>query len=334
MNSQTVIWGCCDDRSEEDKFERCGQCDKAFHYNCLSQQDLRKNNKSSTWKCPTCTLGSRSNKRPALSPPESGGSGMARDDYRDMLRDILREERSEWMRELKSNLITPLTEDIKSMKEEIKCFRDSMEFINAKYEELKTETLVGKKAVSDIKEEHSVLRESIKNFDSRINHLEQQARLRNVEIQCLPEKKTENLLETVAKISEAIGCEVKPVNIERCSRIAKMNRSSDRPRSVIVQFDTRNSKDSFLASVFKYNKANPSNKLNTAHLGLGGVQKPIYVMEHLSASNKALHAATRLKAKQLGYKFVWVRDGKIFVRKTEESSFVVINSPETLEKLV
>ncbi|CAG9784798.1 unnamed protein product [Diatraea saccharalis] len=52
-----------------------------------------------------------------------------------------------------------------------------------------------------------------------------------------------------------------------------------------------------------------------------------------SPSNKALHAAARAKAKELSYKFVWVRDGRIFMRKSETSDFTHVRNGEVLEKL-
>ncbi|KAL4718051.1 hypothetical protein ACJJTC_018528 [Scirpophaga incertulas] len=64
-----------------------------------------------------------------------------------------------------------------------------------------------------------------------------------------------------------------------------------------------------------------------------GDKKPVYVSEHLTPESKSLHAASRLKAKQLNYKFVWVRDGKVFVRKTESSSFILIKDSLALDKL-
>ncbi|CAH0404537.1 unnamed protein product [Chilo suppressalis] len=46
-------------------------------------------------------------------------------------------------------------------------------------------------------------------------------------------------------------------------------------------------------------------QLNTAHLGYGGDKKSaVFVTEHLTPETKSLHAAARLKIKQLDYKFV------------------------------
>lgn len=96
-----------------------------------------------------------------------------------------------------------------------------------------------------------------------------------------------------------------------------------------------NVRDQLLASVKNYNKSKkPEDKLNTSHIGLSCEKKPIYVIEHLSPSNKALHAAARLRAKEKKYKYVWIRNGKIFVRKADHSDFIMIKDTSSLEKIV
>ena len=64
---------------------------------------------------------------------------------------------------------------------------------------------------------------------------------------------------------------------------------------------------------------------------MGGPRKSVYVSEHLSPANKSLHAAARLKAKELNYKFTWIRNGRIFVRKDESSEFILIRNTESLK---
>lgn len=118
-----------------------------------------------------------------------------------------------------------------------------------------------------------------------------------------------------------------------CTRIAKRDTSNPRPRSVLERSSPR-LRDTFLAACVNYNKANSKAKLNSSHLGIS-MDKPtqIYVTEHLSPENKALHAATRTRAKELGYKFVWTRNGRIFIKKDESSPAIVIGDREKLNLL-
>lgn len=153
-------------------------------------------------------------------------------------------------------------------------------------------------------------------------------------MQCIPEKKEENLIGILTKISNVIEYPLSTEKIANCNRIAKINAKNNRPRSIVVQFTTPRDRDNFLAAAVKFNKPKPTvEKLNTGHLGLSGAIQPIFIQEHLSPVNKALHAATRSAAKDKGYKHVWVRNGRIFLRKTDTSEYLVIKNMESLAKL-
>jgi hypothetical protein len=57
-------------------------------------------------------------------------------------------------------------------------------------------------------------------------------------------------------------------------------------------------------------------------------------VEHLSPECKMLHAETRKVAKAKGFKFVWTRYGKIYVRKDENSDAIHIKDTNSLKKIV
>lgn len=148
-----------------------------------------------------------------------------------------------------------------------------------------------------------------------------------------PKKKTEYLISIVKELGKTVSCEIKDENIIRISRAVKKNPENARPRSIIVEFNNINKRDQFLASTISYNRSNPSDKLNASHVGCNGSKLPIYVTEHLSPFNKSLHAAARQVAKEKGYKFVWIRNGRIFVRRNEQDRYIVIRDMSILGNL-
>ncbi|XP_046753158.1 uncharacterized protein LOC124416272 [Diprion similis] len=58
----------------------------------------------------------------------------------------------------------------------------------------------------------------------------------------------------------------------------------------------------------------------------------IYINEALTIANKSLLYHTKSFAHENNYKFVWVKDGKIFLRETEESRIIRIDSLTLLQK--
>lgn len=105
-------------------------------------------------------------------------------------------------------------------------------------------------------------------------------------------------------------------------------------QDLYVQLSCMRARQTLLANVIKFNKHKQiTEKLNTSHLGFTGVKKPVFVVEHLSPTNKHLHAAARQKSKELNYKYVWVRNGQIFMRKTDTTEYIVVRNMETLQNL-
>lgn len=103
----------------------------------------------------------------------------------------------------------------------------------------------------------------------------------------------------MAQLGRVIGYNVSEKDIAHVTRVAKADRSNPRPRAIVVQFTSPRIRDGYLAATVKFNKANPKDKLNTSHVGIGGETRPIYVTEHLSPANKSLHAAARARAKEI-----------------------------------
>ncbi|XP_047990719.1 uncharacterized protein LOC125229821 [Leguminivora glycinivorella] len=172
----------------------------------------------------------------------------------------------------------------------------------------------------------------VADLTTRLDITEQHNRASNIELHCIPEHRSENLLTVVKQIGRTIACEVTDQDIHLCTRVAKKNQESTRPRSVVVKFGSPRIRDQFLAQVVKFNKANPKEKLHTGHLGIGGDKKPVYVAEHLSPKNKSIQAAARQVKRDKGYK--WTQQGRVFLRKTETSEYICIKSLEDLQKIV
>ncbi|XP_075990333.1 uncharacterized protein LOC142985985 [Anticarsia gemmatalis] len=184
-----------------------------------------------------------------------------------------------------------------------------------------------------LKKENESLRIELNILSSRVRTMDQLSRSSNLELQCVPEHKSENLLNTVKQLGRVVNCPINDSDILYCSRVAKNNPKSSRPRTILVKLITPRLRDSLLASTIMYNKDHPKEKLNSSSLGIDDKKSAIYVSENLTMENKSLHAAARLRAKQLNYKYVWVRGGRIYVRKGPEFESVYIRNSDTLNKL-
>lgn len=270
---------------------------------------------------------------PPLSHPECV---ITREDVGDVVQETMRTQFEQMLSKINEVIIDTLNTKLKPLKDEMKDMISSMEHMNLQFEEVLKQYRIAQEDITFLKKENDFFRSTITDLTSRVNQLEQHSRNKNIELQCVPENKNENLIEMILKLGQAIGYTVNDTQILHCTRVSKMRRDVERPRSIIIELSTPRCRDEFLASALTFNKKNPKQKLNTSLLGLSGSINgtPIYISEHLSPSNKALHAATRVKAKQLKYKFVWIRNSRIYVRKNEESQFIWIKNTNDLDKIV
>ena len=279
---------------------------------------------------------SRGNKRQALSSPPQADPELklTQESVRQIVQDVMKIELEKMLSKVSANINDILNRELQPIRERIERMNDSMTFLNNQYEDLLKEHVTSKRNVVELQKENLSMKGTIGDLTGRLNHLEQQSRSNNIEIQCLPEKKQENLVQIVADLSKVIGCSVTEKDILHCTRVAKLNPNTNRPRSVVVQLSSPRVRDEYLAATINYNKSNPNNKINSAHLGYSGPKSPIFVSEHLSSVNKALHAAARIKAKEIGYQYVWIRSGRIFMRKDQAAEHVLVRTMDTLNKLV
>lgn len=231
-----------------------------------------------------------------------------------------------WYHKLESSLRSMIVDN----KEEI---LNSLNFLSNQYDDMQALIMSYKKDISDLKRENSELKTTVADLSSRVSLLENHTRECNVEVTCIPETRNECITSTIIQLSNAVSYSLQENDIVTCKRVAKINPSDQRPRAVIVKLRTTDQRDNLLAAVTSFNKTNPQDKLSTKHIGVSGSPSPIYISEHMSPAMKHLHAQTRRVAKDKSYKFVWVRNGRIRVRKDENSRPILILRAIDLEKL-
>ncbi|KAL4704980.1 hypothetical protein ACJJTC_005466 [Scirpophaga incertulas] len=234
---------------------------------------------------------------------------------------------------LNSTIKELVSTQLKDMAKQIKDMRESLAFFNSKYEDLKSALDERNVLIDNLNKDNTKLKSTVCDLSNRLNLVEQTMRESNLEINGIPENRQENVTNLMEQLMKTVDAPVSKEDILHVTRVAKLRKDNTTPRTVIVKLRTLRQRDAVLAAVAVYNKKNDKDKLNSRHLGLGGTSSPVFVAEHLSPANKALHAATRLKAKECKYKFVWVRNGRIFIRKDEFSQAVLIRSMENIASI-
>lgn len=236
---------------------------------------------------------------------------------------------------LKSYILSAIQESMQVLKDEIVTLQQSFNFLSNEYDDLKKDNQEQKKLISEMQKENTKLTQKFSDITGKLQSMEQVSRSYNVEIQGVTEKKEENVVGIVKNIYEVTTGEmISDETIMSCRRVAKINPNSPRPRNILLTLPSPRHRDYMLSSTHRYNKAHKDDKLNSHAIGMSGEKAQIFVVEHLPAETKALQAEARKLAKEKDYTFVWVKYGKIFVRKRENTKAIMLKNEFSLKLIV
>lgn len=159
--------------------------------------------------------------------------------------------------------------------------------------------------------------------EHRVRECEQYSRNANVEIKGVPICKEESLPELMAKIGDKIGEPISTSDIEMCHRVPVPKTANQ--QNIIVQFARRTKRDAIL------DKARKAKILGT-DLGLTGAN-PVFINEHLCPELKRLLGQAISRKREVGWRFVWVRNGHILARRAENTPVLRITHASDVARM-
>lgn len=199
--------------------------------------------------------------------------------------------------------------------------KDSIDFNTKVIEDFKSEIVKRDERIKELQQELNQVK--VESHDE-VEQINQYLRRNNVEIQNVPEFQKEDIYSVVTKIGNAIGFELNKCDIDIAHRIPSTNRSL--PRPIIVKFVNRWRKQEFMAA-----KKNVR-QISSAAIGFNASDHTIYINDHLTPRSKGLlKRAKDLRIK--GYKYVWPREGKIYVRKDDHSNVILVKNIDDIVNL-
>ncbi|CAG5009833.1 unnamed protein product [Parnassius apollo] len=148
---KNLVWGCCSIGLQDQNYMICTECTKLYHLECLSIPNNEDDPTTSTWLCSQChgtqKLGNNDNtpvrynpnitvrpgKRQALnSPPKASDERpITRDEMQEIIKDVV----TQFQKTMRITISDILGTELKSLKEEIVDMKESMNFMNTKYDD-------------------------------------------------------------------------------------------------------------------------------------------------------------------------------------------------------
>ncbi|CAB0014084.1 unnamed protein product [Nesidiocoris tenuis] len=205
--------------------------------------------------------------------------------------------------------------------------RKSLIYQSDKYDEfweemkcMKEDTHRVSKEVATVHETTKELVNENKALTQRVNSLEQRLIANELVIDGIPTTANENLRDTFFKICDAIKCKIGGEDIISLRRLAQSHQANSpkkghQPIIVVLRNDACQQK------VIDSKKS--AGGITQKTLGFSSDEK-IFINERLTPHCRYLFWLAR-QAKQIGFKYCWVKRGQIFLRRDEQSQALRIN---------
>lgn len=214
--------------------------------------------------------------------------------------------------------------EIKTTKDLIKEFKklkDSVEFISQKFDENFKQNAELKKLLNTFKSENDKLRKRVVELEGKCGEIEQISLNKGLILSGIPNQgKNEDVHDITKKVLKAINCKINNNDIEEVYRRGKDG------SQIVINLKTEQIRDNILK------KRKEATSVKVTECNLNGENNVIYFNEYLTSyMNKLFYDARCLKNN--GYKFVWVKSGKIFIRKDEKSKIIQIRNSDDIDNI-
>ncbi|XP_046671014.1 uncharacterized protein LOC124361022 [Homalodisca vitripennis] len=288
----------------------CVECKKPFHCKCvdLTPEDIKYyEDNQSIWRCSPCSK----ERRKSMAIESRSGSSITYDDI--------------------YSLVTDLRKDLKGIETNLG------KSINTAFEEIReTKSLVSKhneemaallELLNKLTVENSELKNRVSMLESRMEDNEQYSRRDTIVIHGVPVEKGEQVLEVVKSVGKALDLTIDNSMVSACHRLRSRD-GADKPPGIIVKMTRRMDAESLLQ------RRRVKRNFSTHHIGLtASPAQPIYINESLCPGRRRLLNAARDVKREKQYTYLWIRGGKILMRKAEQAYVKVITSQADLAKL-
>lgn len=293
---------------------KCNDCDSLFHGSCvnMSEEDVTfMQAENEIFRCDNCKKTRRESMRFESAVEKSGGRN---NDVIMLLREM-QEDSKKQFKHLEDELGNSVENCHAGILELRTMFDEQSKIIKA-YEE-KFEAM---------SQENTHLKKRVKALESELDNTEQYSRVNCLELNGIPETKTENVYDVIKSVGNALGMDITEEQIDACHRMG--SKQEGKKRGIIVKFTRRTVKEEMLS------KRKVKRNFNTHDLGFRGTAADVvYINESLTPVRRKILNAARALKKEKGYTYVWVKNGRIFLRKNDGDPAIVATSVEQLASL-
>lgn len=235
--------------------------------------------------------------------------------------EIFKEMNNEFTRVI-NRIQDEFSETTDFISEQIKGFQVEMSTVNKKIKALEQENSRLNAELVCIKNDRRSptglveLQKVVEQLQTDLSERDQTMLLNDIEISGVPENLHESPIHITQALAQKVGMTLDTRDIISVERVGPprttitSERAKPRPRPLVARLARRPLRDELLRS------ARVRRNLDSSNIGLPEHDHcAVYINERLTKANRRLLWKTRQAAGATGWKFVWTRDGRIYVKK-------------------
>lgn len=307
---------CTEDLPGDGDYLLCSYCKGGLHWICggLKESSWRSmsNPTKANWKCPVC----RAPKRQGNLTQESGDEQLTMANIRKTL--------DKMFGELRGSMETRFTEIENSLEFNGKMLED----LQKSFKETQQKIIVMEKTQDKLEKQNQELQKKIKNLECFVQDTVQEGNKCKIEISGIPQYI--DYKSFTAQVFEKIKVNnfVKQDEYTIEKTIIKKKDNEPQVKSLVLTLKNEETRDKVLETIRINKPTLKSEEFSSQH-----PSTVIYINEYLSPYMKKLLYEVKALKKDKNFSYVWVRNGKIFVKVTEGANPIRLRSLDDLSKI-
>lgn len=217
--------------------------------------------------------------------------------------------------------VSNLRTAVDQLEKAVKFMSDQYDTVSAQLKECKSQNVKLQSDVAVLTTTVQTQAEQLQLLRNTQNDSEQYSRNANLEIHGLPIEENEDLKETLERLAAKL--DIADFSLTEVVSVHRLQAKRDSIPTVLVRFATVSSKEKWSDARGKLRNLFQSDKL-----------PKLFFNDNLTRQNRDLFWQARTVAKDKGYKFAWVKTGKIFVKKDESATLIRIGTLKDVDKIV
>lgn len=328
---------------------KCSRCSSHFHQICVNLKKLSEEIKLN-WTCPLCKaaeprrdntntpvrLAVVGSDEPAPAPTVNQREVSRKITASAPVSPLLPVADSDSL----STMITEmrfLRQDVGEIKSQMKSLTEHITKCNTRLDECENSLALALERLHAVEERSSIVM-TLENTITQLRDKESsraQSYLKNeIEIAGVNENANENPMNIIRVIGQKIGLPLDDRDLDYIARVGPQQRrdvdgvstdlSRKLPRPLVVRFLRRHQRDEFL----KVGKS--KRNLNCSDIEVTGAHRNIYFNERLTQEKRHLFRAARHRCNGSGFKYCWIKNGSVYVRRQEGNPAINIKNMDEL----